>query len=348
MYVEKLDTCRNEMRSPQIDDAWRMWIAENLLCDSDHRSIYQTLLQKGFMEVDVIREMDAALKSPYVAGATRLKNRLQKRTWALNIFRKLNELDPRSQIVPRRDRLTHQQFFDEYYSLNRPVVITGMMADWPAMKLWDFDYLRKNFGERLVEVQFGRSSDANYEVNQPKLRRQMRFDEYVDLVANSGETNDFYMTANNSSQNKIALAELWNDIREFPEYLESSNPTGGFFWFGPKGTKTPFHHDLTNNFMAQVVGRKRVRLVPTVELGNMYNDLHCYTPVDGGNLDFSRFPMLQHAQMMDVEIGAGEILFLPVGCWHYVLGLEVSITMSFTNFRWDNDFSSFYNTYQAV
>ena len=227
-----------------------MWIAENIFLDSDLNSMHQTLLRHGFLEEDVVREMDAARNSPYVAGATRLKNRLQKREWILNIYRKLNQLDPRSHVVHRREKLSQQQFFDEYYSLNRPVIITGMMDDWPALELWNYSYLRNNFGDRVVEVQFGRSCDANYEVNGTKLRRMMRFGEYVDLIEQAGETNDFYMTANNSSQNKIALAELWKDIRRIPEYLTSSNPTDGFFWFGPKGTKTPFHHDLTTNCIA--------------------------------------------------------------------------------------------------
>jgi hypothetical protein len=154
----------------------------------------------------------------------RLKNRLQKRSWLINALKKLSKMDPANQLVPRLDRLGHQQFFREYYALNRPVVITGMMDDWPALKLWNFDYLRKSFGERQVEVQFGRTTDANYEVNGTKLRRVMRFGEYVDLVESSGETNDFYMTANNSSRNKVALAELWNDVRQVPEYLRSDNP----------------------------------------------------------------------------------------------------------------------------
>jgi hypothetical protein len=38
----------------------------------------------------------------------------------------------------------------------------------------------------------------------------------------------------------------------------------------------------------------------------------------------------------------GELLFLPVGCWHFVEGLDVSITITFTNFKWDNDFLAAY------
>ena len=56
----------------------------------------------------------------------------------------------------------------------------------------------------------------------------------------------------------------------------------------------------------------------------------------------------RNATITDVEIGPGDLLFLPVGWWHHVLGLEISITMTFTNFVFDNDFYSFYRTYQDI
>ena len=44
-------------------------------------------------------------------------------------------------------------------------------------------------------------------------------------------------------------------------------------------------------------------------------------------------------------IGPGEALFLPVGWWHHVDGLDQTIGMSFTRFARDNDFYSSYRTY---
>ncbi len=42
-------------------------------------------------------------------------------------------------------------------------------------------------------------------------------------------------------------------------------------------------------------------------------------------------------------------VFLPVGCLHFVEALDISVTMSFTNFVFDNnDYTTFYHTYQAV
>lgn len=325
--------------SMALDDGWRAWIAENLVLGAHPVGLVDILSRHGFAQKLAVAEVDAAMRSPYLRGADRLKRRLTKRDWALDIQRKLNRL--RSDVVERVHRPDAQTFLDRYYSSNRPVIITGMMDDWPARQRWNLDHFRDAYGEREVEVQFGRSADADYELNSIAHKRRMRFGDYVELVRNAGSSNDFYMTANNDSTNRQALAGLWNDIVQLPEYLDPTQP-GGFFWFGPAGTVTPFHHDLTNNFMAQVIGRKRLRLIPACELANVYNHRHCFTPVDGGNIDLTRFPDMARAQVLECVIEPGEILFLPVGCWHYVEALDISVTVAFTNFRWDNDFYSSY------
>lgn len=322
-----------------IDDSWRTWIAENLMLGSPPAMLTQTLVAQGFAAAAAAAEVDAAFRSPYLQGAARLQRRLTKRDWVLDIFRKLNRAYPIT--IERRHRPSAQEFLERYYGVNRPVIITGMMDDWPALQRWNFDYFRARYGEREVEVQFGRNADSDYEMNSIAHKRRMPFGEFVTLVETAGHSNDFYMTANNDSTNRQALDGLWGDIVQLPEYLDPARP-GGFFWFGPAGTITPFHHDLTNNFMAQVIGRKRLRLIPACELANVYNHRHCFTPVDARHIDYSRFPAMRNAQVLECELAPGEILFLPVGCWHFVEALEVSVTMAFTNFRWDNDFYSNY------
>lgn len=326
-----------------LDDGWRAWIAENLVLGAPPKALVNVLIEHGFVPTLASAEVDAALRSPYLRGAELLKRRLSKRDWVLDIQRKLNRLRPAT--VERVHRPDAQTFLERYYASNRPVIITGMLDDWPAMTRWNLDYFQSAYGEHEVEVQTGRSNDAHYELNSLAHKQRMRFGDFVDKVRHAGRSNDFYMTANNDSTNRQALAGLWNDIVQLPEYLDPANP-GGFLWFGPAGTITPFHHDLTNNFMAQVIGRKRLRLMPACELANVYNHRHCFTPVDGGAIDLARYPAMAQAQVLECVIEPGEILFLPVGCWHYVEALDISVTMAFTNFRWDNDFFSNYPTEQ--
>jgi hypothetical protein len=321
---------------------WRKWIAENLMLNADPSSLFKVLVDVGYSAQVANLEINAALHSPYLDGARRLKNRLLKREWIIDIQRKLNHLRPLE--IERRHKLPRDVFLRDYYSVNQPVIITGMMDNWPAMQKWNLDYFRTHFAERDVEVQFGRNTDENFEMNSVAHKRTMRFGDYVDLVKNACTTNNFYMTANNDSLNRAALSELWDDIVQLPEYLKPQAKKSGFLWFGPAGTLTPFHHDLTNNFMAQVMGHKRLRIMPACEVANVYNNQHCFTPVDGRNVDLAKFPDMAKAQIYDCLLEPGEILFLPVGCWHMVEGLEVSVTIAFTNFIWDNDF---YTNYPA-
>jgi hypothetical protein len=321
-----------------ISDEWRRWIAENLMLGHSPATLAGILGQSGIPPQLAQAEIRAAMNSPYLHGVQRLHNRLAKRDWLLGIQSRLNRMAP--QDVPRRERLSSETFLHEHYLCNRPVIITGMLDDWAARGKWSLDWLAAQFGEREVEVQFGRDADADYEMNSIAHKRRMPFGAYVALVRDSGSTNDFYMTANNDGRNRQALEELWQDMPLLPEYLDGERK--GFFWLGPAGTVTPFHHDLTNNFMIQVLGRKRVRLIAPCETPKMQNQRHCFTPVDGRYIDVQRFPSMAGVPVIDCELAPGEILFLPVGWWHFVEALDISLTVSATHFRWDNDFYSSY------
>jgi hypothetical protein len=70
--------------------------------------------------------------------------------------------------------------------------------------------------------------------------------------------------------------------------------------------------------------------------------------VDGGAVDLARFPGMQQANLIECTLEPGELLFLPIGWWHYVEGLEASVTMTYTNFLARNDFHDGYDTYHEV
>lgn len=350
----------------QLTEQWAMWIAENALAGLSTTQIVDAMVEGGFDRSQAQKHVEAAFRSPYLHVAAKLgvgqqaggqaepsngggSKRAAKNAWFLEVARRNAKLASDWGTVPRVQKPSREEFLDRFYSQNKPVVIEGALDDWPALEKWQSgDYLKERCGDAIVEVQANRESDDDYELNSIKHKQEMRFSEFVDIVESGVETNDWYMTANNSGKNKQAIRALWDDIR-FPDYLNPNHAYGdGFFWYGPAGTVTPIHHDMTNNFMAQVRGRKRVKIIAPFESAHVYNHRHCFSPVDIENPDLERFPDMKDVSIIDVEISPGDLFFLPVGWWHGVRGLDLSITMTFTNFVYPNEFSSGYTTYDMI
>ncbi len=328
------------------DDAKR-WIAENLLLGASSDEIASRLLRLGCPLSLALSEIRRASESPYLKGAEILQQRLAKRDWILASYGRLASLDGGLEAVPHVDRLSAADFFRDYYATNRPVLISGLASEWPAMNRWSLEYFEERLGDAVVEVQTGRSSDPDYEARSDNHKELMNFRDVIAMLRSAEESNDFYITANNSGHNRKALAPLWDDIWPVEGYLHRESEQNGFFWMGPKGTVTPFHHDLTNNLLMQVRGRKTVTLVPSWDTPLMRNSLHCYSswtsPEALAELTDSARPTI-----IECTIAPGEMLFIPLGWWHHVTGLDMTISLSFTNFQRANDFAGSYSTYGQV
>lgn len=300
--------------------------------------------KSGFRPDDPMRALGIRTPAPAAPDPAllqridQLEAQLAKRDWLLQCRARL-EGDARN-AVPRLDGLAAEDFFREFWTTLRPVVLTGLVRDWPALRLWGLDHFRK-IGNPEIEVQWGRETDADYEANSPAHKKRMGWQDWLDLLAGDPTTNDFYVTANNGSVNRQALGALWEEIGPIPGYLQKNRMGDGFFWMGPRGTITPWHHDLTQNFLLQVRGRKKVTLASPAETPRMQNHRHCFSRF-GGSTDFSG--LSNPPATSQVILGPGEILFIPVGWWHHVEGLDSTIGMSFTNFVWPNDFAAFYKS----
>lgn len=263
----------------------------------------------------------------------------RKENWLIANLRKLGRQSGNQ--IDRWDTLARDPFYRWHYYLNRPAVIVGMLADWPALTRWTPRYLIETVGNAMVDIQSNRTDSADFERAKDRHTKQMRFAEFVEQVETATYSNDFYMTAYNGSRNIEALAPLYHDITTL-SFCKDEPGNPGFIWYGPRGTMTPLHHDLTNNFMAQVKGDKRVWLVSPFELPHVYNDHFCFSQVDLAHLDLERFPLMRDVPIYEVLLHPGDLLFLPVGWWHQVEALDTSITLTFTNFIPDNDFASSY------
>jgi hypothetical protein len=260
----------------------------------------------------------------------------EKLEWLLGMLQAQRLLAP-NRAIPRRRNLDAATFLEQHYAANWPVQLEGALADWPALG-WTPERLKALVGAAEVQVQTGRAADADYERRMADHAATMPFDAFIDLVAHAGG-NDTYLTAYNAAANARALAPLHADLGFLDELLDpAADRPRGMMWIGPAGTFTTLHHDLTNNLLLQVVGRKALLLASPAETPRLYNDHHVYSRVrdlsEPGIVD--RFPKLEGLHVHRVILNPGDALFIPLGWWHQVTALDFSVTITHTNFRWPN------------
>lgn len=230
--------------------------------------------------------------------------------------------------IERREQLSAEAFWARHYCGNFPVILTGLMRDWPALTKWSPAAFRERFADVEIQVTQGREADPHPDRNFAAHCRTLRMAEFCDMVLAAGETNDFYCIANNHNMLRAPLQSLLHDVTLPAEWFDAQRLLGAVsLWIGPAGTLTPLHHDTTNILFCQVHGRKRVRLISPLETT-------LFATAEGfyNTLDPSALPVA------DIVLSPGEALFIPVGWWHEVLALDKSISISFLNFRRPNNF----------
>jgi hypothetical protein len=262
---------------------------------------------------------------------------LDRRDWILSVMESQQHLAPAANEVPRVRGIDSQEFLARFYAPGRPVILQGELDEWPALRLWTPDYLKQKLGPAEIQFQGARHSSGDFELYKDRHKSRMPFDAFVDLIAGR-PGNDAYLTAYNSADNRAALAPLDEDVRPLGKFLTG---VPGMIWIGPMGTFTPLHFDLTNNLLAQVRGSKRVILVPPSETRYLYHHRHVFSAVHDiadEELIARDFPLAASAFTYELDLDPGELLYIPIGWWHQVTALDFSITYTFTDFLWRNNF----------
>ncbi|VDK50284.1 unnamed protein product [Anisakis simplex] len=314
----------------QVNDAWRALYAAVSACKA-----YRLLTQNK--PLDALRACDMGLimggdidGRGLSAFATHIHS-LCPPPAPLNINRFVFD-EPKQLSNSHSIRRVHcpsLEEFCEFLMRQEPVVITGIVSEWPAFSKWSFEYLNSIIGNRTVPIEIG-SSYADEGWSQSLMTVSDFMHEFVENKSGRGVG---YL-----AQHRLfdQIPELVDDVI-IPDYCafgsdDSLDDVDLNIWLGPGATVSPLHTDPKSNIFCQVYGKKFLRVVPYAETQNVYPNedgfLTNTSQVDVENPDLSKYPLFKSAHVLECTLSAGECLFIPTAYWHYVKSLEPSISVS--------------------
>lgn len=255
----------------------------------------------------------------------------------LALYGELHRRGRSPEAVAVRTAITGEEFFEEFYCRNRPVLLAGLLAGSDAVRTWTPEFFARRFGSATVEITTGRDRTPDYERRLSETLATVTMAEFVDRLTGTGASNDFYLVARNYFFDREPFRALRNDVIPPADIIDSTGTVRGAMklWFGPQGTVTPMHFDEHSILFVQIYGRKEFKLVPAFDYDRMYPRGGFYSEVDPLNVDLGRHPRFAGASVSDVEVGPGDALLLPAGWWHWARSRSISISTTFSRFAID-------------
>jgi ribosomal protein L16 Arg81 hydroxylase len=224
------------------------------------------------------------------------------------------------------DTISPEDFKRNYIATNTPLLMRKVTANWPAMKKWSFEYFARLSLPKRVCLEKDNVMQGDTEVE------ELDYQDYIRRM----------MQSNGDQPSRPGYLSVFRIFRAFP-HLEKDvdlsifaqhkvkNATKG--WIGPAGTVTGYHIDWGDNVLAQICGRKEVRLVspkdtPYMYPSNRFDQGTRPSEVNVDRYDPERFPLFKKAKEHRIILQPGDMLFIPRGWWHYVRSLDKSISVS--------------------
>lgn len=230
------------------------------------------------------------------------------------------------------------QLSDDVLCSTEPLVLRGLVADWPFVKAG----LKSADAADKYMRRFYKGAGVTSFYGSPELDGRVFYNEA--------------MTAPNTKSVRSSFTQVLDKLKEIagddaPPLLYMGSTTvdaclPGFrsendleipdsdplvsIWVGNQ-SRIAAHHDLPENIACVAVGRRRFTLFPPEQISNLYIGPLDVTPagqsismVDFKNPDFEQFPKFRKAldQARVVEMEPGDALFIPSMWWHHVEALD--------------------------
>jgi len=246
---------------------------------------------------------------------------------------------PKPQVrIIEAQSLGAEAFLSNVVSKSQPVILRGLIRDWPATRaggsgpLGVIAYLKQYCSDEPVTTSIAPPSAAGrlfYDDTGAAMnfrRQQLSLTAALNLLSASiGEEHPNTIAVQSAPAHKVLPGFIEaNRLDIVPDHVRAR------VWIGNRVTIAA-HYDSAENVACVVSGRRRFTLFPPEQVGNLYPGPFELTPagpivsmVDFDHPDHARYPRfriaLESAITLDLE--AGDAIYIPYLWWHHVRSLD--------------------------
>jgi hypothetical protein len=243
-----------------------------------------------------------------------------------------------------------RRFRDEVVTGYEPVVLRGLVADWPAVRAGQASPAHAS---RYL-AQFDKGRDVDAILMPPQAGGEIGYDEAMDgfnfvrnrvPVSSVIEQLSRYARFEHAPAVAVQSALIAECLPGFGEenvldILEAG--VAARIWIGNRVT-VPAHFDESDNVACVVAGRRRFTLFPPEQVENLYIGPLDFAPTGAAmsmarlsHPDLQRFPRLPAAlaAARQAELAPGDAIFIPTLWWHHVQSLDREFNV-LVNYWWN-------------
>lgn len=229
------------------------------------------------------------------------------------------------------DTYTHNDF-DQFgktcLKTNRPAILKGGASHWPAIKKWDIEFFKENYGH-VPQMKIKSSGSGQYE--DKALNKEIEWTTLKEVIESFDKPNFGYASFNPIVHKYKELKEDFDYKILFKYRNIIASGTQYQLFIGKEGSHTDLHSTIVNNYFIQVAGKKRWRLYhpdwnPVIDIAITREPcFHSRIEISDGLED----TLLKYADYQEFELEAGDIFYNPPFQWHRVENIGHSIGLAF-------------------
>jgi hypothetical protein len=243
-------------------------------------------------------------------------------------------------------RVTVDDGLEEAIAGVYPVVVTDYGKKFENFSLLrDFSWWKDRFGDQTIEfMDYGQEAIVNHILQQRKSGGTT-ISTFLDMLA-SNPNKARFIAKDLETFRVVGASQYIKPPKLIPEECTLGKHK---FWIGTPHVRTPMHQDgshtdLTgrepnkyHNVNFQITGRKHVVMASPSQSQFLYPAPSALTVSDTSPhilfdlfqpIDFEKFPLFAEAELFEVVLQPGELLYLPRSWWHTFYALDNTINYS--------------------